>query len=82
MRARETTIQAAALRGARLQAIRLSKENAARMNRMDPVRAKYLTRLGFGGKKSRKDKKFVKKSATKSNKDKKKYNKSSRRKKY
>lgn len=56
------------------------KEKAARMMRMNPIRAKYLTRLGFGGKKSRKDKKFVKKSATKSNKDKKKYNKSSRRK--
>ena len=56
------------------------KEKAARMMRMGPIRAKYLTRLGFGGKKSRKYKKFVKKYATKSNKDKKKYNKSSRRK--
>ena len=90
MTARATTIQEAALRGARLQALtqkaaeqkaaRLLQENAARMKRIDPSRAKYLTRLGFGGKKSRKYKKFVKKYATKSNKDKKKYNKSSRRK--
>jgi hypothetical protein len=90
MTARATTIQEAALRGARLQALtqkaaeqkaaRLSQENAARMKRIDPSRAKYLTRLGFGGKKTRKNNKFVKQSALKSNKNKKKYNKSSRRK--
>lgn len=41
------------------------------------IRARYLTKLGFGGKKSRKNKK-IKQSATKSNKNKKKYNKLSR----
>ena len=94
MTARATTIQEAALRGAmrgaRLQALaqkaaeqkatRLSKETATRMKGNDPIRARYLTKLGFGGKKTRKNNKFVKQSALKSNKNKKKYNKSSRRK--
>jgi hypothetical protein len=95
-RARAAMIQAAAVRGARFQELTQKaaeqkektaeqkaaeqKEKAAQMVRMGRIHANYLTRLGFGGKKSRKDKKFVKKSATKSNKDKKKYNKSSRRK--
>lgn len=78
MTARATTIQEAALQGARLaqQKAEAKLLEIARM-KGNQIRARYLTKLGFGGKKSRKNKK-IKQSATKSNKNKKKYNKLSR----